>query len=37
MATTEARAKICVGGVLKVLYDFLLLMQFRALRPPVER
>jgi len=26
-----------LGGVLKVLYDFLLLMQFRALRPPVER
>jgi len=28
---------LVLGGVLKVLYDFLLLMQFRALRPPVER
>jgi len=27
---------LVLGGVLKVLYDFLLLMQFRALRPPVE-
>ena len=28
---------LVLGGVLKVLYDFLLLVQFRALRPPVER
>ena len=28
---------LVLGGVLKVLYDLLLLAQFRALRPPVER